>query len=418
MAAEAIVSTVLEQLILITVTEAKKEVRLVVGVKKEIKKLATKFEAIQTLLVDAEQRQVRETAVGVWLDRLKAASYDMDDILDKWNTKILELQIEEDANAQFWKNIKISLVLPLGVSKNLKYRKLLLLLRRGTLPKKSEEEAMQPGRTKEEGIKKKHEFNSANYFVGNQSSMGDRGQTTIASGSSWLQCAEHWRRTFCARLVSAGEFYPSKRSNSSLVVMGIFDYTKASGNVTSLGVSSQSNAAAGEDSNEVEDVGLLLGWMLLEATLNAGIGGNVGIEKACNSSITFNSYKYNIRSLIVTYSLYVLSSNIIYYEDLMVVGIIDLKRFIMRTNTYTKFIARNEVGDMLLEINNFGMNKLLNSPNQVDGTIQVHSGGVLILFLLGGFVLPKGEMEIMKVSYQSNAVGGTSNKVEDEIAVK
>ncbi|KAK0597179.1 hypothetical protein LWI29_022642 [Acer saccharum] len=76
-------------------------------------------------------------------------------------------------------------------------------------------------------------------------------------------------------------------SNSSLVVMGIFDFTKvlsaqipftsygfnaptnnkmlytrwmndvASGNVTSLGVSSQSNAAAGEDSNEVEDVGLL-----------------------------------------------------------------------------------------------------------------------------------------------------------------
>ncbi|TXG68849.1 hypothetical protein EZV62_003784 [Acer yangbiense] len=28
------------------------------------------------------------------------------------------------------------------------------------------------------------------------------------------------------------------------------------------------------------------------------------------------------------------------------------------------------------------------------------------------------EMEIMKVSCQSNAVGGTSNKVEDEIAVK
>ncbi|KAK0596874.1 hypothetical protein LWI29_019798 [Acer saccharum] len=104
---------------------------------------------------------------------------------------------------------------------------------------------------------------------------------------SRLQCAEHWRCTFCVRLVSAREFYPSISSNSSLVVMGIFDFTKvlsaqipftsygfnaptnnkmlytrwmndvASGNVTSLGVSSQSNAAAGEDSNEVEDVGLL-----------------------------------------------------------------------------------------------------------------------------------------------------------------
>ncbi|KAK0595388.1 hypothetical protein LWI29_006113 [Acer saccharum] len=110
---------------------------------------------------------------------------------------------------------------------------------------------------------------------------------SMSSTGSRLQCAEHWRCTFCVRLVSAREFYPSISSNSSLVVMGIFDFTKvlsaqipftsygfnaptnnkmlytrwmndvASGNVTSLGVSSQSNAAAGEDSNEVEDVGLL-----------------------------------------------------------------------------------------------------------------------------------------------------------------
>ncbi|KAK3217878.1 hypothetical protein Dsin_011848 [Dipteronia sinensis] len=51
-----------------------------------------------------------------------------------------------------------------------------------------------------------------------------------------------------------------------------------------------------------------------------------------------------------------------------------------------------------------------------------NTGGALsvfILLLLVSFILPKGEMEIMKVSCQSNAVGGTSsNKVEDEIAVK
>ncbi|TXG68844.1 hypothetical protein EZV62_003779 [Acer yangbiense] len=117
------------------------------------------------------------------------------------------------------------------------------------------------------------------------------------------QCAEHCRCTFCARLVSAGEFYPSKSSNSSLVVMGIFDFTKllsvqisftsygfnaltnnemlsprwmnevASGNVTSLGVSSQSNAAAGEDSNECKLLcGQALGYRYLD------IGANVTIE--------------------------------------------------------------------------------------------------------------------------------------------
>ncbi|TXG46525.1 hypothetical protein EZV62_027980 [Acer yangbiense] len=481
MAAEAIVSTVLEQLILIVGKEVVKEVRLVTDVRKEIEKLTSNFRAIRAVLIDAEQRQVQteeETPVGVWLDKLKDASYDMDDVLDEWNAAILKLQIEGVENAQIPKKIEIygGEEASLGVSCE-KARHSMLILKSSyniniSCVQKLQEEAMQPGRTKEEGIKKKHEFNRTyNTNVGLQNryatenfifilkmntleapgemeiqkvtksvecccgidlsykrkfmatnAEGIDGSVDIFDGwgygifialdislgngsdefiGSWLQCAEHWRHTFCVRLVSAQEYYPSISSNSSLVVMGIFDFTKvlsaqipftsygfnaptnnemlsprwmnevASGNVTSLGVSSQSNAAAGEDSNEVEDMGLLLGWMLLEATLNAGIGGNVGIEKACNSSITFNSYKYNIRSLIVTYSLYVPSSNIIYYEDMMVVGIIDLKRFIMRTNTY-------------------------------------------VLFTLEAL----GEMEIMKVSYQSNAVGGTSNKVEDEIAVK
>ncbi|KAI9160362.1 hypothetical protein LWI28_007466 [Acer negundo] len=158
----------------------------------------------------------------------------------------------------------------------------------------AEQEAMQPGRTKEEGRKQNHEFSRGNTITGTNLSLVKlqfriRNQhiVVLEAPGSWLQCAEHCRCTFCARLVSAVEFYPSKSSNSSLVVMGIFDFTKvlsaqipftlygfnaptnnemlsprwmnevASGNVTSLGVSSQSNAAAGEDSNEVEDVGLL-----------------------------------------------------------------------------------------------------------------------------------------------------------------
>ncbi|KAK3217879.1 hypothetical protein Dsin_011849 [Dipteronia sinensis] len=99
MAAEAIVSTVLEQLTSILSREVLEEVSLVVGVKKEIKKLTSNFRAIQAVLVDAEQRQVKEAAVGVWLDMLKDASYDMDDVLDEWNTAILKLQIEGVENA-------------------------------------------------------------------------------------------------------------------------------------------------------------------------------------------------------------------------------------------------------------------------------------------------------------------------------
>ena len=39
---------------------------------------------------DAEQRQVTETAVRLWLEKLKDVSYDVDDVLDEWNTSILQ----------------------------------------------------------------------------------------------------------------------------------------------------------------------------------------------------------------------------------------------------------------------------------------------------------------------------------------
>ncbi|TXG68819.1 hypothetical protein EZV62_003754 [Acer yangbiense] len=82
----------------------------------------------------------------------------------------------------------------------------------------TEEEEMQPGSTKE-GRKQKHEFNR-------------------------LMAA--MCRTLEAHFLC-----------SSCFCWGVLTFQKASGNVTSLGVSSQSNAVAGEDSNEVEDVGLL-----------------------------------------------------------------------------------------------------------------------------------------------------------------
>ncbi|TXG69033.1 hypothetical protein EZV62_003968 [Acer yangbiense] len=56
----------------------REEVRLVTGVRKEINKLTSNFRAIQD--------------VRGWLDQLKDASYDMDDVLDEWNTAILNLQ--------------------------------------------------------------------------------------------------------------------------------------------------------------------------------------------------------------------------------------------------------------------------------------------------------------------------------------
>ncbi|XP_044474622.1 putative disease resistance protein RGA4 [Mangifera indica] len=97
--AEALVSGVVEQLTAVAGKGIQQKVRLVVGVDEEVKKLSSNLEAIQAVLVDAEARQVTETAVGRWLDQLKQASYDIEDVLDEWNYAILKQKLEgvEDA---------------------------------------------------------------------------------------------------------------------------------------------------------------------------------------------------------------------------------------------------------------------------------------------------------------------------------
>ncbi|KDO36240.1 hypothetical protein CISIN_1g039885mg, partial [Citrus sinensis] len=59
-----------------------------------VKLLQDNFEAIQAVLVDADRRQMAEEPVRLWLEKLKYASYDMEDVLDEWNTARLKLQIE------------------------------------------------------------------------------------------------------------------------------------------------------------------------------------------------------------------------------------------------------------------------------------------------------------------------------------
>lgn len=98
--AEAIVSVVLEQLATVVGRHIQHEVKLVVGADDEVRNLTSNFQTIQAVLADAEQRQVTDAAVGVWLEKLKDVSYDMDDVLDKWNTVILRsLQPEGAENA-------------------------------------------------------------------------------------------------------------------------------------------------------------------------------------------------------------------------------------------------------------------------------------------------------------------------------
>ncbi|KAF9660581.1 hypothetical protein SADUNF_SadunfUnG0011400 [Salix dunnii] len=94
--ADALVSPILELLIKITAQQVQEEVNLVVGVKKQLDKLKSNLIDIQSVLEDAERKQVKDKAVRVWLDKLKDVCYDMDDVLDEWSTAILTWEMDEE----------------------------------------------------------------------------------------------------------------------------------------------------------------------------------------------------------------------------------------------------------------------------------------------------------------------------------
>lgn len=83
---DAIISPLLELLICFAVEEVKQQVKLVVGVKQEVKKLTSHLQAIQDVLNDAEQRQVKGESVRLWLGWIKDISYNIEGVLDKWIT--------------------------------------------------------------------------------------------------------------------------------------------------------------------------------------------------------------------------------------------------------------------------------------------------------------------------------------------
>ncbi|KAK9138242.1 hypothetical protein Sjap_008836 [Stephania japonica] len=73
---------------------AGREVSLMWGVKGELKKLQKTADMIQKVLQDAERHQRDTAAVGLWLQRLKQAAYDAEDILNEVAYETLRKKIE------------------------------------------------------------------------------------------------------------------------------------------------------------------------------------------------------------------------------------------------------------------------------------------------------------------------------------
>ncbi|KAK9923199.1 hypothetical protein M0R45_031630 [Rubus argutus] len=93
--ADALISFLVEQLASTAFEQMKEKVRLISDVENEVDQLTKSLKKIQAVLKDAEKRQVKEAVVQEWLDELKEVAYEMDNVLDEWNTEALKLQIEK-----------------------------------------------------------------------------------------------------------------------------------------------------------------------------------------------------------------------------------------------------------------------------------------------------------------------------------
>ncbi|OVA14454.1 Leucine-rich repeat [Macleaya cordata] len=136
--ADALTAFLVDQLGSVIKQEIEHEVRLVVGVRKEVEKLKKTFKVIQTVLNDAEQRQMNEESVKLWLEEFKNVAYDIEDVLDEWRMEILSSQIEgldddddDDGSKQIMKKKTLNLEwcrglrkLPKGMSRMINLRHL------------------------------------------------------------------------------------------------------------------------------------------------------------------------------------------------------------------------------------------------------------------------------------------------------
>ncbi|XP_050289462.1 putative disease resistance protein RGA3 [Quercus robur] len=97
--ADALLADLVKQLGSIAYQQALQEIQLLVGVDEEVEKLQEKLGIIQAVLDDAEERHaVKNRTEKVLLEQLKDKYYEMDDVLDTWNTARIKSKIEKDGD--------------------------------------------------------------------------------------------------------------------------------------------------------------------------------------------------------------------------------------------------------------------------------------------------------------------------------
>ncbi|GFZ16346.1 hypothetical protein Acr_25g0007550 [Actinidia rufa] len=88
-----------------------KEVGLLWGVDKEMKRLSSTLSTIQAVLEDADLKQMQNNAIQDWLRKLRDATYELDDILDACSTEALRWE-SEGQRSGYLKKVSTSLLYP------------------------------------------------------------------------------------------------------------------------------------------------------------------------------------------------------------------------------------------------------------------------------------------------------------------
>ncbi|KAM0005436.1 putative virus X resistance protein-like, coiled-coil [Helianthus debilis subsp. tardiflorus] len=105
--ADAAVSALVRDVLGRLTSQLIKEFALFRGFKGDILRLKKDFEEIQAVLEDAEEKQVKEKAVELWLQRLRSASFKVENVLDDISTEALLRSLHKEIDVQ--RGIKIGI---------------------------------------------------------------------------------------------------------------------------------------------------------------------------------------------------------------------------------------------------------------------------------------------------------------------
>ncbi|KAM0005426.1 putative virus X resistance protein-like, coiled-coil [Helianthus debilis subsp. tardiflorus] len=98
--ADALVSALVSEVVRTLSDAAKEEFALFRAFNGDILALKEDFEQIQAVLEDAEEKQVKEKAVELWLRRLRSASLKVEDVLDEVKTEALLRRLHKEINIE------------------------------------------------------------------------------------------------------------------------------------------------------------------------------------------------------------------------------------------------------------------------------------------------------------------------------